>query len=77
MAEVENRIPNERQFIRPDMKGVILGFSRETEPIGNLEIYLLFQISRCGSAVTKPASMHEDTGLIPNLAQWVKGPVLP
>ena len=36
-----------------------------------------FQGSPCGSAVMDLTGIHEDTGLIPGLAQWVKEPALP
>ena len=33
--------------------------------------------SHCGSEVMYPTSIHEDSGLIPGLAQWVKDLALP
>ena len=37
---------------------------------------LVYGSSHCGSVVMNPTSIHEDGGLIPGLAQWVKDPAL-
>ena len=37
---------------------------------------LVFSSSHRGSVVNEPTCIHEDTGLNPGLAQWVKDPAL-
>ena len=36
-----------------------------------------FRSSSYGSVVTNPTSIHEDAGLTPGPAQWVRDPALP
>ena len=44
-------------------------------PSSSIEI-ILFWSSHCGSAVKEPTSIHEEVGLTPGPAQWVKDPAL-
>ena len=49
----------------------MVGITRDVGPY--LKICLDWS-SHCGSVVTKMASIREDAGLIPGLAQWIEDP---
>ena len=53
-----------------DMRGLFL------LPFSGIKIHDSWSSHR-SSALTHLYSIHEDTGLIPGLAQWVKDPLLP
>ena len=48
----------------------------KTETDSQMQKTSLWGSSHRGSTVMNPTSIHEDTGLIPGLAQWVRDPVL-
>ena len=40
-------------------------------------IYTTYRVPAVAQQVKNLTSIHEDEGLIPDLAQWIKDPVLP
>ena len=45
----------------------MLGEKRQSEDVG-------LERSRCGSAMARPTSVHDDAGSVLGLAQWAKDP---
>ena len=58
------------------MLALIVFFFSLYQPVFNKNL-TNFRSSHCGSVVTNPTSVHEDSGSIPGLTQWVKNLALP
>ena len=54
--------------------GFVTSYDADVTHLARSRIY---RRSHCGAVETNLTCIHEDAGLIPGLAQWVKDPVLP
>ena len=59
--------------LRPQKSGVCLNSQMKST---NINYNKVSRSSHCGSAIMNPNSNHQDVGLIPGIAQWVKDPAL-